>query len=288
MELEELVRKIQKTDILSANLSRQKLAGAFHSMFKGRGLQLDSVRKYVPGDDIRAINWNVTARFREPFLNTFTEDRERLIWLMVDVSGSSTFGTRQKSKLDQQIEIAATLAYAGVSNGDRVGLIFFSDRIEKVLEPARGMTAFWRIAKELVAPRPVSATTDLAHALQYFMNLSKKSSIVFLISDFLADNYATELSVLAQKHDLTAIRIYDEMEQDLPDLGWVRFRDAETNQKRWVNTSSSTSRKEHNKHFENSASYFSQSLRGTKAGALSINTADEPALKLMRFMNSKI
>jgi uncharacterized protein (DUF58 family) len=287
MELEELVRRIQKTDLLNKNLSKQKLAGGFNSMFKGRGVVFDSVRKYVAGDDIRDINWNVTARFQETFINTYSEDKERLVWLLMDVSGSGIFGSKGKSKLDQQIEIAATIAYSAITDNDRVGIIFFSNKIECVLEPARGMTAFWRIARELINHNPGNSSTDIESVLHYFMKINKKSSILFIISDFLDDEYAPVLQMVAQKHELVAIRVYDELEKNFPAIGWLKFKDAEGNGEGWVNTGSQSYRQAYHDHFKKAESYFIDALEGTNAGSVMISTMDDPSDKLFHFSSKR-
>ena len=286
MELEELVRRIQKTELLSLNMSQQKLAGAFNSMFKGRGLALNSVRKYEYGDDVRDINWHVTARFRDTYINTFTEERERLIWLMIDISGSASFGPSKPSRFEQQIELAATLAFSAVSNSDRIGLIFFNDKIQRVLEPGRGMTAFWRIAKELVDAK-CAGKTDINHAISFFMNVSRKSSVVFLLSDFLSSGYGPALRMLTQNHELFTIQIAHDLEKEFPDLGWFKMVDSESSLSKWVNSGSKKDSDRLKTPLKRATEYLESSLQGTTASCLNLSTSDDPILSLVKFMNGQ-
>ena len=225
MELDELIREIEKMEMLSRQVSHQKLAGLFNSSFKGRGVSLDAIRRYEPGDDVRDINWNVTARFQETYINTFTEDKERLIWILLDTSGSGRFSTSGKSKFEIAVLLAATLAYSAVDNNDRVGVICFNGKVQQVIQPARGMLHFWRIAKELVSLKPQGRSAGLNEALEFLMKINNKSSLVFLLSDFMETDYAPSARILAQQHQLAAIRIFDEKEKHLPTLGWVNLLD---------------------------------------------------------------
>lgn len=287
MELEAVIKNIQKMEVLCKSISQQKLAGAFRSSFKGRGVALDAIRKYEVGDDIRDINWNVTARFREPFIKTFTEDKERLIWILIDVSGSGSFGTTGKSKYELEVEIGAALAYSALESNDQVGVLFFSDKIEKLIQPARGMVHFWRIAKEMVSIDPVGKATDITGALKFLLHINPKSSVVFLLSDFISGEYGPASQVLAQQHELVAIRVFDEKEHRLPKLGWIRMKDAESGKYKWINTSSASFRKNYQFHQDKVESYFREAFRNSVVGNIAIGTHEDHMERLIGFMQSR-
>ncbi|HTE02141.1 MAG TPA: DUF58 domain-containing protein [Mucilaginibacter sp.] len=238
MELGELIKTVQKINLLSNSISRQKLAGGNISALKGRGIVFDSVRKYETGDDVRSINWSVTARFRETYVNTFNEDKVRRVWLLIDVSGSGAIGTTRRSKIDLEIEIAATIAYNAIRKNDSVGVIFFSDKIERLIMPIKGMAGFWHIAKAMVECKPCSGSTSIDCALNFLMKINCTSSLVFILSDFLTTGYERAGAIFAQQNDIFTIRVYDKIEYQLPKLGWVKLRDIEGGQQKWVNTSS--------------------------------------------------
>jgi uncharacterized protein (DUF58 family) len=286
MELNELIQKIQKVELLSKSVTHQKLSGLFNSSFKGRGLSFNSIRKYESGDDIRTINWNVTARIREPYTNTYTEDRERLIWIMIDVSGSGVFGTNKQSKADLAIEIGATLAFSALSNNDRVGVIFFSDRIEKLIQPARGMVNFWRIAKEMIHISPQGKSTDLTNALQYLLKINRQKSLIFLLSDFICKDYQAAAKVVAQQHELTPIRVFDNKEQSLPNVGWAKFKDAESGHEKWVNTGSKVFKDMYNSRYKEVEQYYNETFDRLSGGKLTIGTGDDYIQQLISFMSS--
>ncbi|QCR21563.1 DUF58 domain-containing protein [Pontibacter sp. SGAir0037] len=288
MELQTLIQHIQKVELRCKSLTHQKLAGLFNSSFKGRGLALDSIRKYENGDDIRGINWNVTARFRETYVNTFTEDKERLIWILLDVSGSGTFGTSQKNKLTLAIETGATLAFSALENNDRVGVIFFSDKVEKLLPPSRGMAGFWRIAKELVQVQAQGKGTDITAALHFLMKISHHRSVVFLLSDFMAAGYQAVARVVAQQHELVAVRVYDEKEKHLPAIGWAKLQDTENGSEQWVNTASLSFQKAYSNRFEEVEQYYHDTFGKGAAGMLKISTGDDFVQKLLQFMSGRI
>lgn len=242
METTELLKKVRKIELKTRGLSNQLFSGEYHSAFKGRGMTFSEVREYQPGDDIRTIDWNVTARLNHPYVKVFEEERELTVMLLVDVSRSESFGTNKQQKRELITELCAVLAFSAIQNNDKTGVIFFSDRIEKFIPPKKGKSHILRIIRELIEFEPVGRGTDIRQALRYCTNVVKKRSIAFLISDFLADNFEDALKVAGRKHDLVAIRIYDRMEMELPDAGLVRLVDPESGTMQWVNTSSAAVR----------------------------------------------
>ncbi len=236
METSTLLQKVRAIEIKTRGLSAHIFSGEYHSAFKGRGMAFSEVREYTPGDDIRSIDWNVTARFGHPYVKVFEEERELTVILLVDVSASGDFGTKQQFKRQLMTELCAVLAFSAIQNNDKTGVIFFSDRIEKFIPPKKGKTHILRIIRELIEFKPVNRKTDLAVALQYLTNAIKKRSICFLISDFYTENFERELKLANKKHDLVALEIIDPREESLPDIGLVRFEDAETGTSQWIDT----------------------------------------------------
>ena len=234
----ELLKKVRKIEIKTRGLSNQIFSGEYHSAFKGRGMAFSEVREYQHGDEIRTIDWNVTARFGHPYVKIFEEEREMTVMLLVDVSGSKEFGTQEKSKQELATEICAVLAFSAIQNNDKVGVIFFSDIIEKYIPPKKGKSHILMIIRDLIDFEPKSKGTDIGLALKFFTNVIKKRSTSFLISDFVDDkSYEDALKIANKKHDLIALHIYDKAEEDLPNLGLIPLIDAETNQLKWVNSS---------------------------------------------------
>ena len=240
----DILKKVRKIEIKARGLSRQLFSGEYHSAFKGRGMAFSEVREYQYGDDVRSIDWNVTARLNHPYVKIFEEERELTVMLLVDVSGSNRFGTHHQFKEELVAEVAATLAFSAIQNNDKVGVILFSDRIEKFIPPKKGSSHILRIIRELITYRPTSNGTDLAEALRYFTNVIKKRCTAFLLSDFYDDNYTDALKIASGKHDLVAIRIADEKETRLPDLGLAKFYDPETSETIWIDTADLTIRNE--------------------------------------------
>src|SRR5690554_4728539 len=239
MDTKELLKKVRKIEIKTRRLSNHLFSGEYNTTFKGKGMTFSEVRRYQFGDDVRAIDWNVTARYNEPYIKVFEEERELTMMLMVDVSGSGDFGTNLQFKKDTATEIAATLAFSALQNNDKIGLILFTDQIELFIPPKKGKSHVLRIIRELIEFRPQSKKTNLAQALEFLANVTKKQAICFLISDFITDeNYEKSLKIAAKKHDLTRICIYDKREQQLPNIGVVQVRDEESGQVRLVNTAS--------------------------------------------------
>ena len=240
----DILKKVRKIEIKARGLSRQLFSGEYHSAFKGRGMAFSEVREYQYGDDIRSIDWNVTARLHHPYVKVFEEERELTVMLLVDVSGSNRFGTHHQFKEELVAEVAATLAFSAIQNNDKVGMIMFSDKIEKFIPPKKGSSHILRIIRELITFRPTSNGTDLSEALRYFSNVIKKRCTAFLLSDFYDSGYTDALQIASGKHDLVAIRIADEKEVHLPDLGLAKFYDPETGETILIDTADSTIRRD--------------------------------------------
>lgn len=236
METSEILKRVRKIEIKTRGLSNQLFSGHYHSVFKGRGMAFTEVREYQYGDDIRSIDWNVTARLNHPYIKIFEEERELTVVLVVDVSGSNDFGTQKQFKAETITEIAAVLAFSAIQNNDKVGIIFFSDRIEKFIPPKKGTTHILRIIRELLDFRPQSRKTNIAEALRYLTNAIKKRSIVFLLTDFMDQGFEDALKIANKKHDMVCIKVYDPRETGLPGIGMVRVRDAETGKTGWMDT----------------------------------------------------
>lgn len=245
METAELLKKVRKIEIKTRGLSSHIFSGEYHSAFKGRGMAFSEVREYTPGDDIRSIDWNVTARFNTPFVKVFEEERELSVVLVVDVSASGAFGTHKQFKQDLITELCAVVAFSASQNNDKIGVIFFSDKIEKFIPPKKGKTHVLRIIRELIEFKPENKKTNIEVALKYLANVIKKRSIVFLISDFYSDtNYKDALKIANKKHDLVALRIVDKTEIELPQVGLVKLKDNETGKIAWINTDDKQFRKQ--------------------------------------------
>ncbi len=243
METSEILKKVRQIEIKTRGLSTQIFSGQYHSVFKGRGMSFSEVREYQYGDDIRSIDWNVTARFNHPYVKIFDEERELTLMLIIDVSGSNEFGTHNELKEDLITEVAAVLAFSAIHNNDKVGVIFFSDRIEKFIPPKKGTKHILRIIRELIDFKPQSKKTNIAEALHYFTNVIKKRCTAFLLSDFLDKGFDDAIKIANNKHDLIAINIYDQLEKDLPKIGLVKVKNAETGKKMWLDTSDPLIRK---------------------------------------------
>ncbi len=236
MDTKELLQKVRKIEIRTRGLSNQIFSGEYHSAFKGRGMAFSEVREYQVGDEIRTIDWNVTARFNHPYVKVFEEEREMTVMLLVDVSGSGNFGTRNRQKRELATELCAVLAFSAIQNNDKVGVLFFSDRVEKFIPPKKGKSHILMIIRELIHFEPEHHGTDIAAALRYFTGAIKKRCTSFLISDFMSPAFEKELKAANRKHDLVALRLYDRHEEELPDLGLIPVKDAETGRLRWMNT----------------------------------------------------
>ena len=237
METSELLKKVRKIEIKTKGLSKQVFSGEYHSAFKGRGMAFSEVRNYIPGDEIRTIDWNVTARFNEPYVKVFEEERELTVMLIVDISGTESFGSDELLKREFIAEIGAVLAFSATQNNDKIGAILFSDQIELYIPPKKGRKHILRIIRELIEFKPKSNLTNIGEVVQHFNNLVKKRAIAFLISDFIGQNLEKALKITAKKHDLIALRIFDQREKELPNMGLTLFEDGESGKRRWINTS---------------------------------------------------
>jgi uncharacterized protein (DUF58 family) len=245
VETKELLKKVRKIEIKTRGLSRHIFAGEYHSAFKGKGMAFSEVREYQYGDDVRSIDWNVTARFNHPFIKIFEEERELTVILLIDVSGSRNFGTISQLKKNLITEISAVLSFSAIQNNDKIGVIFFSDHVEKFIPPQKGRQHTLRIIRELIEFQPTSRGTDIGEALRYFTNAIKKRSTCFLITDFMDENYDKPLRMAARKHDLIGLQVYDKRETELPKMGLVKFSDAESGSDVWLDTASKKIRNEY-------------------------------------------
>jgi uncharacterized protein (DUF58 family) len=294
METQELLKKVRKIEIKTRGLSNHIFSGEYHSAFKGRGMAFSEVREYQPGDDIRTIDWNVTARFNHPFIKVFEEERELTVMLLVDVSASENFGTQKQLKKDLITELCAVLAFSAIQNNDKIGVIFFSDKIERFIPPKKGKTHILRIILELIQFTPQSSGTDINHALRYLSNILKKRAIVFLISDFIDKQFLNEnkkgsdaLRIASKKHDLIALRISDKCETELPDVGLLRVLDAETGQYKWVDTSSSKVRETYRKTALKRIAQLKDIFNHTGIDSVTINTSESYVQLLMNLFKKR-
>ena len=287
METSELIKKVRKIEIKTRGLSKNIFAGEYHSAFKGRGMTFAEVREYQYGDDIRSIDWNVTARFGHPYIKVFEEERELTVVLLIDVSGSREFGTVSQMKKDIFTELAATLAFSTIQNNDKIGVIFFSDKIEKFIPPKKGKKHVLHIIREMIDFTPESNKTNIAGALQYFTNAIKKSSTAFIISDFMDSNFEKDLTIANRKHDVVALQVYDIRETELPDVGLVKLKDAETGERIWVDTSDKRLRTTY-KHAWGQGQLTLQKIF-TKSGvdSVSMSTSDDYVKTLMKMFKMR-
>jgi len=242
VEATELLKKVRRIEIKTRGLSRHIFAGEYHSAFKGRGIAFSEVREYQYGDDIRSIDWNVTARFNHPYVKVFEEERELTVMLLIDVSGSGNFGTKVSYKRDIMTEVAAVLSFSAIYNNDKIGVIFFSDKVEKFIPPLKGRKHILRIIRELLDFKSESTKTNLDEPLRFLTNAIKKRSTAFIISDFIVPEFEEALRIASNKHDIVALKVYDPLEQALPDIGLVKVSDSETGQEKWIDTSSAYTR----------------------------------------------
>lgn len=280
MDTKEILKKVRKIEIKTRRLSDHIFGGEYHSSFKGRGMTFSEVRQYQFGDDVRSIDWNVTARYNEPFVKVFEEERELTMMLMVDVSGSEHFGTLHQFKKDTATEIAATLAFSAIQNNDKVGLILFSDQIELFIPPKKGKSHVLRIIRELIEFHPKSKKTDIANAFKFLSNVMKKKAIVFTLSDFMDTDYEKTLKIVGKKHDVTGIRVYDKHDEEIPNLGVVSMLDAETEKTRLVNTSSKKVRLAYAQRAHELKDYYHKTFKLSGAGSLDCRV-DESYVKML-------
>ncbi len=285
MESAELFKKVRKIEIKTRGLSNQIFSGQYHSVFKGRGMAFSEVREYQPGDDIRSIDWNVTARFNHPYVKVFDEERELTVMLLIDVSASNQFGTQRSLKQDVITEIAAVLAFSAIQNNDKVGVIFFSKTVEKFIPPKKGTSHILRIIRELIEFRPQQKGTSLGEPLRYFTNVIKKRCTAFILSDFIDRGFEDAIKIANKKHDLIAVRIYDVRETELPDVGLIRARDPETGQQRWIDSSDRAVRRQYNNWYKAHADYIGETFLRSGVDVAAVRTDEDyikPLMKLFR------
>ncbi len=287
MDTKELLKKVRKIEIKTRRLSDHVFGGEYHSTFKGRGMTFSEVRQYQFGDDVRNIDWNVTARYNEPYVKVFEEERELTMMLMVDVSGSELFGTEQQFKNEVITEIAATLAFSATQNNDKIGLILFSDKVELYIPPKKGRSHVLRIIRELIEFQPESKQTNVAEALKFLSNVMKKKAIVFVMSDFIADDYQHTMKIVSGKHDVTGIRVYDKREEDIPNLGMVQMQDEETGELMLVNTSSKKVRLNYGKFYNEKVNYYKESFNKSGAGSIDCRVDESYVKKLLGYFKRR-
>lgn len=287
MDTKELLKKVRKIEIKTRRLSDHVFGGEYHSTFKGRGMTFSEVRQYQFGDDVRNIDWNVTARYNEPYVKVFEEERELTMMLMVDVSGSELFGTEQQFKNEVITEIAATLAFSATQNNDKIGLILFSDKVELYIPPKKGRSHVLRIIRELIEFQPESKQTNIAEALKFMSNVMKKKAIVFVMSDFIADDYQHTMKIVSGKHDVTGIRVFDKREEDIPNLGVVQMQDEETGGLMLVNTSSKKVRLNYAKFYSEKVNYYKESFTRSGAGTIDCRVDESYVKKLLGYFKRR-
>ncbi|WP_288984943.1 DUF58 domain-containing protein [uncultured Flavobacterium sp.] len=287
MDTKEILKKVRKIEIKTRRLSDHIFSGEYHTSFKGRGMTFSEVRQYQYGDDVRAIDWNVTARYNEPFVKVFEEERELTMMLIVDISGSESFGTKNQLKKDMVTEIAATLAFSATQNNDKIGLLLFSDQIELFIPPKKGKSHVLRIIRELIEFEPKSKKTDLSQALKYLSSVLKKKAIVFLISDFMVKDYEHTLKIASKRHDVTGIRVFDQREESIPNIGIVNMLDAETGETLLVDTNSKKVRMDYEKDYHENVNYFKDVFSKCGAGTISSRVDESYVTKLLGYFKAR-
>ena len=287
METKELLQKVRRIEIKTKGLSKQIFSGEYSSAFKGKGMSFSEVRSYQYGDDVRNIDWNVTARTGEPHVKIFEEERELTVMLLLDLSGSSFFGTKNGFKSDILLEISALLSFSAINNNDKVGAIIFTDRIEKFIPPKKGKQHILYIIRELINIQPAGKKTNIGNALRYFSNVIKRRSICFLITDFMDEDYQTSLKVASRKHDLIAIRLFDPMEEKLPQAGILPIIDNETGKKIWLDTSSQLVQRKFNEEGRKKMNYLEKVIRSSQANLVTISTNSDYVKILMDFFQKR-
>ena len=287
MSTSELLKKVRKIEIKTKGLSNHIFSGEYHTAFKGKGMAFSEVRGYQPGDDVRSIDWNVTARYNNPFVKVFEEEREMTVILLIDISGSADFGTQTQLKREVATEIAALLSFSAINNNDKVGVIFFSDKIEKFIPPKKGKNHILRIIRELITFKSESKKTNLEEALIYFNNVIKKRSICFILSDFMDNNFDKSLKIARNKHDIIALRIHDEREEHLVDVGLMKVEDTETGNLKWVDTSNKTIRKEFRKNYLSFEKHLKHTLQNSAIDHIDIKTGKDYVKPLINFFKNR-
>jgi len=290
VETTELLKRVRKIEIKSRGLTNQIFSGQYHSAFKGRGMAFSEVREYNYGDDIRSIDWNVTARFDHPYVKIFEEERELTVMLLIDVSGSNNFGTQEQLKSEKITEIAAVLAFSAIQNNDKVGVVFFSDRIEKFIPPKKGTSHILRIIRELVDLKAQSNLTDLSEPLRFLTNAIKKRCTAFLLTDFMDTNFSDAIKIASRKHDLVGVRVIDKREAELPSVGLLKLRDFESNKTFWVDTSSREFQETHKKRWLQHEKTLHDIFVKSRIDVANVNTDEDftkPLVKLFKKRESR-
>ena len=287
MDTKELLKKVRKIEIKTKRLSDHIFGGEYQSTFKGRGMAFSEVRQYQYGDDVRAIDWNVTARNNDTFIKVFEEERELTMMLIIDISGSNFFGSKSIFKNEYVTELAATLAFSATKNNDKVGLILFSDNVELYIPPKKGKSHVLRIIRELLEFKSKSKKTDINVPLKFVSNILKNKSIAFIISDFISKDYSNSLKIFSSKHDVTGIRIYDQTEVIIPNLGVIDINDNETGQRLTVNTGSKKVRKKYAEYYNSKRMEFAENFKMSGSGIIECNTQDDYQKKLLKYFKSR-
>jgi uncharacterized protein (DUF58 family) len=283
----EILKKVKELEIKSKKITQHLFTGEYHSAFKGRGMSFREVREYDPGDDIRFIDWNVSARFSHPFTKLFEEERELTVMLMIDVSASSIFGTVHARKKDIVTEIAAVLSFSAVSNNDKVGVIFFSDKVEKYIPPKKGKQHALYIVRELLTSSPKGKGTNITEAIRFFNNATRQKSIAFILSDFLDDRFGDALKVAGRKHDLIGIKVYDKMDMELPEVGMIQVRDAETGSTKWIDTSDYFIRHNYQQNFFKYTEWCKSIFLRSGSDLLHVRTDEDYVKVLQKFFKGR-
>lgn len=282
METSDILKRVRQIEIKTRGLSNNIFAGQYHSAFKGKGMSFSEVREYQYGDDVRDIDWNVTARYHKPYVKVFEEERELTVMLLIDVSNSLDFGTVKQMKKDMVTEIAATLAFSAIQNNDKIGVIFFSDRIEKFIPPKKGRKHILYIIRELLDFKPESKRTDIKMAVEYLTNVIKKRCVTFMLSDFIDENdYKNALTIANRKHDIVAIQVYDRRLAELPDVGLMKVRDAETSHEQWIDTSSAKLRNAHHTWWKERQALLSETFTKCNVDSVSVRTDQDYVKSLL-------
>jgi len=283
----ELLKKVRKIEIKTKGLSNHIFSGEYHTAFKGKGMAFSEVREYQPGDDVRSIDWNVTARYNSPFVKVFQEEREMTVILLIDVSGSSDFGTQTQLKREVATEIAAVLSFSAINNNDKIGVIFFSDKIEKFIPPKKGKSHILRIIRELITFESESKKTNIEVALKYFNNVIKKRAVCFILSDFMDGEFDKSLKIARNKHDIVALRIHDEREETLPNVGMIKVEDTESGHIRWIDSSNKNTRTNFNKNYRTFEKELKQTLQSSGVDHIDIKTGKDYVKPLMNFFKNR-
>ena len=282
METSDILKRVRQIEIKTRGLSNNIFAGQYHSAFKGKGMSFSEVREYQYGDDVRDIDWNVTARYHKPYVKVFEEERELTVMLLIDVSNSLDFGTVKQMKKDMVTEIAATLAFSAIQNNDKIGVIFFSDRIEKFIPPKKGRKHILYIIRELLDFKPESKRTNIKMAVEYLTNVIKKRCTTFMLSDFIDDNdYRNALTIANRKHDIVAIQVYDRRLSELPDVGLMKVRDAETGHEQWIDTSSAKLRNAHHAWWKQRQDALNDTFTKCNVDSVSVRTDQDYVKSLL-------